>query len=157
MFISCSRSFNFPPLFLNGSKLEKVSHFKYLGVWISDDLSKHIESICSKFYRTIAIYLEPFTPEAVLSLYKFQVLPVLEYACVVWDLHLRKTNFSSNLSNYLPPYCHLEIGLLTVILAAAIGASSFCFSIKKKKREKKKVSILCKPVTCTSETCLGSE
>ena len=96
MFISRSRSFNFPPLLLNGSKLEKVSHFKYIGVWISDDLSwsKHIESICSKSCRTLGYIFRTFSPccepEAVLSLYKSQVLPVLEYACVVWNPHLKK-------------------------------------------------------------------
>ena len=44
MFISCSHRFNFPPLLLNGSKLEKVSCFKYLGVWISDDFLFQISS-----------------------------------------------------------------------------------------------------------------
>ena len=66
MFISRSRSFNFPPLFLNGSKLEKVSHFKYLGVWISDDLSwsKHIESICSKSRRNLGYIFRTFHPRS---------------------------------------------------------------------------------------------
>ena len=81
---SCSRPCIFPSLFLNGSKLERVSHFKYLGVWISDDLSwsKHIESICSKSRRSLGYIFRTFSPHcdpaAVLSLYKFQVLPVLE-------------------------------------------------------------------------------
>ena len=81
---SCSRPCIFPSLFLNSSKLERVSHFKYLGVWISDDLSwsKHIESICSKSRRSLGYIFRTFSPHcdpaAVLSLYKFQVLPVLE-------------------------------------------------------------------------------
>jgi len=37
---------NFPPLYLNNVQIESVSHFKYFGVWISDDLtwSKHVET-----------------------------------------------------------------------------------------------------------------
>ena len=68
----------------------------YLGVWISDDLSwsRHIESICSKSRRSLGCIFRTFSPHcdpaAVLSLYKSQVLPVLEYACVVWDPHLKK-------------------------------------------------------------------
>ena len=90
---SHSRPCNFPPLFLNGSNPERVSHFKYLGVWISYDLSrsKHIESICSKSCRSLGYNIRTFLPHcdpaAVLS---SQVLPVLEYACVVWDPHLKK-------------------------------------------------------------------
>ena len=98
MLISRSRSrpCNFTPLFLNGSKLERVSHFKYLGVRISDDLSwsKHFESICSKSRRSLGYIFRTFSPHcdpaAVLSLYKSQVLLVLEYTCVVWDPHLKK-------------------------------------------------------------------
>ena len=83
MFLSCSRSFNFSPLLLNGSKLD--SHFKHLGVWMS--LLKHIENICSKSCRTLGCIFRTFSPycdpEAILSFYKSQVLPVLEYTCVV--------------------------------------------------------------------------
>ena len=65
------------------SKLD--SHFKHLGVWVS--LLKHIESICSKSCRTLGYILRTFSPycdpEAILSFYKSQVLPVLEYACAV--------------------------------------------------------------------------
>ena len=64
MFISHSHSFNFLPLLLNGSKLEKVSHFKHLGVWISDDLSwaKHIESVYSKSRRTLSYIFRTLLP-----------------------------------------------------------------------------------------------
>ena len=46
----------FPPLYLNNVQIESVSHFRYLGVWISDDLtwSKHVETICCKARRILA-------------------------------------------------------------------------------------------------------
>ena len=71
----------YPPLVLDGTAIELVSHFKYLGVWISDDLTwrKHIESVCCKarrllgyMYRTFSPFCEP---SVLLSLYKSQVLP----------------------------------------------------------------------------------
>ena len=81
---------------VNGHQIEEVITFKYLGVWISSDLSwtKHIEITCSKarrvlgyMYRTFAPYCEPDT---IISLYKSQVLPILDYASVVWEPHLKK-------------------------------------------------------------------
>ena len=72
MFISCSRSFNFPPWFQTRESLS----FQILGVWISDDLSwsKHIESICSKSRRTLGYIFRTFSPycdpEPVLSSYQ---------------------------------------------------------------------------------------
>ena len=118
MFRSHSHSFNFPPLLLNGSKLGKVSHFKHLGVWIS--LLKHIESICSKshhtlgyIFRTFSLYCDPCRS----NLIPLYINP-RSYQCWsthvwYWDPH-RKIIFS-NPSNYLPPDCRLEIGLLTLI------------------------------------------
>ena len=46
---SLSHWFNFA-IFLNGKPLECVKQFKYLGLWISDDLSwsYHIKAVCSK-------------------------------------------------------------------------------------------------------------
>ena len=78
---------------VNGHQIEEVVTFKYLGVWISSDLSwtKHIEITCSKarqvlgyMYRTFALYCEPNT------IYKSQVLPIRDYASVVWEPHLKK-------------------------------------------------------------------
>ena len=81
---------------VNGHQIEEVVTFKYLGVWISSDLSwtKHIEITCSKarrvlryMYRTFAPYCEPDT---IISLYKSQVLPTLDHASVVWEPHVKK-------------------------------------------------------------------
>ena len=97
MLISRSRShrLNFV-IFLNGRQLEKVKHFKYLGLWISDDLSwtYHIEAVCSKARRMLGFIYRFFSPHCdantILTLYRAHVLPILDYASVVWDPHLKK-------------------------------------------------------------------
>jgi len=82
---------NFPPLYINNIQIESVSHFKYLGVWISDELtwSKHVESICCKARRILGYMFRTFSShcnqDSIIALYKCQVLPILEYACIVWD------------------------------------------------------------------------
>jgi len=44
-----------PHIILDGIELEQVSHFKYLGVWISADVtwSKHITSVTCKAHRLL--------------------------------------------------------------------------------------------------------
>ena len=81
---------------LNGTQIKKVNYFKYLGIWLSDDLtwSIHIESVCCKAQRLLGYMHCTFSPhcspESILHLYKTQVLPILEYGCVIWDPHLKK-------------------------------------------------------------------
>ena len=61
-----------PSFSLNGIQIEKVRHFKYLGIWVSDDLtwSKHIESICCKAQRLLGyICIAPSPPTVLLSLF----------------------------------------------------------------------------------------
>ena len=97
MLLSRSRlhRFNFVIL-LNGKQLECVKHFKYLGLWISDDLSwsYHIEAVCSKARRMLGFIYRFFSPHCdantILTLYRAHVLPINDYASVVWDLHLKK-------------------------------------------------------------------
>ena len=97
MLITRSRSHRLNlKIFLNGKQLERVKHFKYLGLWISDDLSwsYHIEAVCSKARRMLGFIYRFFSPHCdantILSLYKAHVLPILDYASVVWDPHLKK-------------------------------------------------------------------
>ena len=67
-----------------------------LGVWISSNLtwSKHVESISCKARRLLGFMFRTFSPfckpEAIITLYKSQVLPVVDYTCVVWDPHLKR-------------------------------------------------------------------
>ena len=96
MLISRSRQKSHPSLLLDSSPLEQVSHFKYLGVWISDDLTwtKHISAVTCKARRLLGFIFRTFSPfcssDAIITLYKAQVLPILDYACIVWDPHLKK-------------------------------------------------------------------
>ena len=84
---------NFPTLYINNIQIDSVSHFKYLGIWISEDLtwSKHVESICCKAHRILGYMFRTFSPHCNQdSIIALQVLPILEYAYVVWDPHLIK-------------------------------------------------------------------
>ena len=49
---------------VNGSPLEKVKCFKYLGLWITDDLtwSCHIESVCCRARRQLGFIYRFFPP-----------------------------------------------------------------------------------------------
>ena len=116
----CKMRKNFPPLYLNNVQIESVSHFRYLGVWISDDLSwsKHVESICCKARRILGYMFRTFPPHcnqaSIIAHYKCQVLPILEYACVVSDPHLKRDQLLLSLCNSLPLEWQLAHGQLTL-------------------------------------------
>ena len=101
MLISWKRSqaHHLPPLNLNGSVIQPVEHYKYLGVWISSDLTwtKHVENVSCKARRLLGFMFRTFSPfckpETIITLYKSQVLPIVDYACVVWDPHLKKDQY----------------------------------------------------------------
>ena len=75
--------------------LDRVSEFKYVGVWLTEKLtwSKHIESITKTAARLIGMVYRKFyqysTLETLLNLYVSSVRPHLEYAAPVWDPHCR--------------------------------------------------------------------
>ena len=84
------------PIALNGSVLEEVETFKYLGLLISSDMSwsKHIENICSKARKVLGLlyrrYYRFADQNTLLQLYTSLVRPHLEYAAPVWDPHLQR-------------------------------------------------------------------
>ena len=85
------------PLLLNGTPIEKVKTFKYLGLLISSDLSwtSHIDSVCSKAKRILGLlyrrYYNLADDATIKQLYIALVRPHMEYACVVWDPYTHKS------------------------------------------------------------------
>ena len=83
-------------LFLDGKALEMVNAYRYLGVWITNDLSwtKQIEENCKKANQKIGILYRRFyqycSTSVLKCLYVALVRPHLEYAVPVWDPHLIK-------------------------------------------------------------------
>ena len=96
-YMTISRKFS-PPLpnmclNISGRPLLKVDHYKYLGVWISHDLSwsKHIEEMCRNACKQVGIIYRQFyghsSLECLRQLYISLVRSKLEYAAPVWDPH----------------------------------------------------------------------
>jgi len=74
--------------------LESVDKAKYLGVTISEDLKweSHINNICDKANKTLGFLrrnLNIGSTSVKEQAYKSLVRPSLEYACSVWDPHLK--------------------------------------------------------------------
>ena len=79
---------------LHGHLLESVDKAKYLGVAISEDLEweSHINNICGKANKTLGFLrrnLNIGSTSDKEQVYKSLVRPSLEYACSVWDPHLK--------------------------------------------------------------------
>ena len=76
--------------------LEKVDVYKYLGVYLTSDLcwSVHIDKICAKSKKLVGMFHRRFfssmDSESCRLLYKSYIRPHLEYACQVWDPHIKK-------------------------------------------------------------------
>jgi hypothetical protein len=79
---------------LHDHALESADKVKYLGVTISDDLKweSHIKNICGKANKTLGFLrrnLNIGSTSVKEQAYKSLVRPSLEYACSVWDPHLK--------------------------------------------------------------------
>ena len=86
-----------PDLFIQDHQLlRRVSHFKYLGLNFSEDLSwsHHIHIQCKKSCKLIGMLFRHFyahcNSHTLYILFKSVILPHLEYGYVVWDPHLSK-------------------------------------------------------------------
>lgn len=69
--------------------LQRVLHYKYLGVIFTTNLSwsKHINSVCTKSLKKLGYLsrtLRPSPQETKLLMYKTLIRPVLDYASTVW-------------------------------------------------------------------------
>ena len=84
------------PLSLNGTILDVVPTFKYLGLLISSDLSwsEHIQGVCSKARKLLGLlyrrYYQYSDCSSLRQLYLSLVRPHLDYAAQVWDPHLQR-------------------------------------------------------------------
>ena len=95
MIISRKRAPTLPKisLILMSSPLERVSKFKYLGVWLVDNLSwsYHIKETSTKATKMAGMIYRKFYPvcntATMLQLYVSYIRPLLEYAVPVWDPH----------------------------------------------------------------------
>ena len=82
-----------PPLQINGVTMERVENYKYLGVWITSNLSwsKHITEVCRKARQKVGILYRKCYKNAnnatMLKLYLSCIRPELEYAATVWSPH----------------------------------------------------------------------
>lgn len=85
----------FPSTFsyaFNGCALERVSEYKYLGLYFTNNMSwsHHINYICNKALKKLG-YLRRTLRTAPLNTkvvaYKSVIRPLMEYACVVWNPH----------------------------------------------------------------------
>jgi len=74
--------------------LERVECFNYLGVILTSDLLRHVESICTKSQKLLGLLYHRFhkhaEPSALLQLYHSLVRTHLKYASNVWDPHLQR-------------------------------------------------------------------
>lgn len=86
------------PYATNDIFLSEVTHYKYLGLWITNDLTwtKHLEYVVANANRKLFFLrraLRLSTPSVRLLAYKSVILPILDYACVIWD-PFTKTNIT---------------------------------------------------------------
>ena len=84
------------PLQLGDNILERVYTYKYLGVQFTSTLSwsDHIHVKCSKAKKLLALLYRKFQgctdPISLFNLYITLVHPHLEYACEIWNPHLKR-------------------------------------------------------------------
>lgn len=74
----------------NNTILSEVTQYKYLGLWITKNLSwsKHIDFVVAKSLRKLFFLrrsLRSTTPSIRLLAYNAIIRPILEYAVVIWD------------------------------------------------------------------------
>ena len=119
---------SFPSLCLNGSPLERVPSFKYLGVHISCNLSwqLHVKTICGKARKLIGILFRHFYRHSSLSvlfkLYISIIRPHLEYCSSVWD------SSSSTLSSSLEKVQFFALKLCSKQWSSHYSSLLHCFS-----------------------------
>ena len=80
---------------MNGISIERVSEYKYLGVWLSATLEwmGHVNRVVRRASQQVGMIYRTFyqfsNSETLLWLYVTHDRPLLEYASKVWDPHQR--------------------------------------------------------------------
>ena len=83
-------------LLLNGSPLEQVFSYKYLGIYLASDMRwrTNIDHICTVARKLIGLLYRQFynivDSTSLLELYRSMIRLHLEYAAAVWDPHLAR-------------------------------------------------------------------
>ena len=99
--IRCTRSHN--PMIINyslhGFTLSATNKHMYLGVILDDQLSWsiHITNVANKATRMLNFlkrHLSKCSSNVKASAYLLMVYPLMEYACVVWDLYFYQSQVS---------------------------------------------------------------
>lgn len=75
---------------INGTNLASVCEYKYLGVYLTQQLCwhRHVDYIIAKACRVLGMLrrnAKCFPLETRNLLYKTNIRPILEYACTIWD------------------------------------------------------------------------
>ena len=120
MVISRKRQINLslesqPPLQINSVTMERVDNYKYLGVWITSNLSwnKHISEVCRKARQKVGILYRKCYKNAnnatMLKLYLSCIRPELEYGLLIKRVKLTLLNLFRNL------HCVYVLGIGTPI------------------------------------------
>ena len=82
------------PLTLYGQTLDSVNTYKYLGVYLTHDLTWSEHACRAKAKRLIGLIYRKFynfsSCATLMQLYKLRIWSYLEYASVVWSPHLEK-------------------------------------------------------------------
>ena len=120
------------PILICGNAVERVSSFKYLGVWITKDLtwSRHVTEICAKARRVVGLiyrqYYQYSTSETLNQLVSF-VRQHFEYAAPVRDPNLQKV-ILTNWRRYksLHYECAQRTGWLTMMNCVLVVISPLC-------------------------------
>ena len=77
---------------LNNILLPEVDHHKHLGLWL-ESWDYHINSICAKANKVLGLIKRTFgfsNKTGIKTAFKALVIPILEYACPVWNPYLVK-------------------------------------------------------------------
>ena len=80
---------------LNNILLPEVDQHKHLGLWLESSLSwdYHINSICAKANKVLGLIKRTFGSSkktGIKTAFKALIIPILEYACPVWNPYLVK-------------------------------------------------------------------